>query len=515
MTYGNPSPLPPEMYPWKADSRLANLILRDCAKEATVVVGGCSTAGSRCVRTTGFRPKVKNLILVYKNGDAIDLDYLGSFFGNRWNPRARVIVCVGKIVERTALEILSYFWKRDLLNVALTVQSENRESSSENFIYNPFVPRESPAGSRGILKRLNPGDDVFPDKLTDLYNETIPISVFFHFPKSILMNFSTPREGADIEVLAALSKKLNFSVALKTAKVFAPSYTVTLSNGEKVGMIGDVLINRSVIVLSAQYMETTMGRNVEFTYPTLQTTQLVLVPKARVMPMLVRMLQPYPEEIWIAELSVVGFLLICFALMGEDNKVMKLLNLLLHHTFGKIFDRTFNRVFCISCIWWAYLMATVYQATLTKELLAPQYYKDLNTLEELYESKLPLIVGDNMMEVLNNSEVPALKNLAKRAVKHLVLDDCTRQLLRSFNVSCASDEYVVHLLSNFYKKNNAIMIHPVKEYLSRHWDVYVTKYGFPLLDKFNQHIQGLLEAGLYGKWVTDVLKKQFNKKGHD
>lgn len=496
---------------------LANLLLKDYSGEIPLLVSSPSKAllGRDKTDAVTAYPRVENLILLYEDGSRVDIESVKSRYGYRWNSRARTILWVVKTEGKTASEILAYFWKHDLLNVALLVENE-KLLKKKIFIYNPFVPVKSSSNTRGILRRLKPGDSMFPDKLNDLYNHTIRVSVFFHFPKSLLRNFTRPNAGADIEVLRTLSAKLNFNVNLITAPVFAPSYFVLLPSGERVGIIGDVLVNKSDIVLTAIYMESTIGRRVEFTYPTVQTGYCILVPKAKVMPMIRRMLSPFPRIIWTAAVIIWVSLLCCLTLMGENNKFLKVLELLFHHRLqAGDRNRTFDRVFCISCIWWAYLMGSTYQASFVKELMLPKYYKDLDTLEELEESELQLVIGKNMMGVLNNSEVPVFKNLAKRAVEHLVFNNCLKQLLTAFNLSCAVDEHISLLRSKTHVTNdNRPLIHKMKECLSLHWDVYVTKQGFPFLDKFNQHIQNLIQAGLYNKWLNDILtmeKVKFDK----
>lgn len=480
-----------------ADSGLANVIVEDCFQRNTlVVIGGTA----RTVSNRHQNSKLRNLILVYDSESSVDLAALKASFGDTWNPRARIIVCIDKVEKNKPSEILKYFWKHDLLNVALTVRSLD-SGLEETFIYNPFIPEAE------MAIKLNPNDSMFPDKLTDLNNRSIPISMYFHFPKAMLTNYTILKRGADVEVLRTLSKKLNFSIDLKTAAVFATSYTVSLPSGERVGMIGDVLVERSDAVMNARSIESTIGRRVEITYPTLQTRYCVVVPKAMVMPMMIRMLSPFPKVIWIALVGVIGLLLVGLALMNEKNKLMKISEICFHYSLVRIPERTFKRIFFISFIWWSYLMACIYQVNFVNELILPKHYKDVDTLEELYESNLPLIVGDSMMKVLNNSELSILRKLAERAIEHLVLEDCKQQLKTSLNVACAADEYVSGLLVKRYNTDDRTpLTNKVKECLSLHWDVYVVKYGFPLLDKFNFYIQSMLEAGLYNKWVEDVAE---------
>ncbi|XP_068994152.1 probable glutamate receptor [Neodiprion pinetum] len=482
-----------------ADYRLVDLIVKDCSVENVLTVSGWSKVKER---ETAVEPstKLQNLILIYDSASRIDLEIVKRVFERRWNSRAQVMIFVEVLGDKTLLQILGYFWSRDLLNVVLSVLG-----IGESYTYNPFLPGSSP-GSRGAVAKLRVGDPLFPDKLTDLHNHSIPVSVFFHFPKAVLWNFTRLKNGADIEVQRALSRKLNFTADLKTTNIYGISHVVRLPDGEHVGMMGDVLVNRSDIVFNAQNMESTRGRHLETTYPTLQTGSCVLVPKAKMMPMIVRMVRPFSKAVWTAEAGVVVMLLVCLTLAGEENKLIKVLRLLLHYAFAKIPRRLSTRVFCISCVVWAYVMACMYQVNFMKELIIPRYYRSIETLEDLDESGLPLLVGGGIVQVLNNSEVPVFRSLAKRTIEFLKMNDCIQQLIEYSNVSCGVDEYVGVLLSKVRRnRHGALAIHKAKERLSLHWDVYVAKEGFPYLEKFNLHIQSLVEAGLYRKWLQDVL----------
>lgn len=134
------------------------------------------------------------------------------------------------------------YWFAETANVILIVFNNTRQGF-DIINFNPFVPISNQ--QRGKVCAVEKDKPLFPDKFINLYGYPITISMFHKPPYVHLTDGHTEMiAGEDVEFINSLQKKMNFTLVLKSDNTTAANYGIILPNGESVGLIGDILLNR-------------------------------------------------------------------------------------------------------------------------------------------------------------------------------------------------------------------------------------------------------------------------------
>lgn len=480
---------------------LLDLIMKKYNVIAPLVVKKLRTKnGTRSIQSDSGTYTISFVLGIYDTTSDMNVTELEFVFGSMWSSRVRIVLWIFSTAERTVDEILKDFWNHNVLNVDIIVRNTSN-GSWEVFTYNPFV------GVNGSMEELE-SEELFPDKLADFHNHSIPISVFDQFPTTIMTrDYKHLKTGPDSELLFVISRKMNFSIDLKTAETESNSYETTLKNNETTGVVGDIINGRSEVVWNRQYVENSPKNFVAFTYPYHTTKTCIMVRKANQIPAMVRVVLPFPLAIWYAIFSVLGVLALFMRLAKERNIFHRVIRLLLFQNIGTIPKKNVNRVYSISWIFWSVLMAVVYQANLVKDLMMPKYYRDIDTLDELYDTGSTLHVGYNIFPLVNNSESDNIRRFVDRTKVELNFDHCINRVINREPVACTVQELLADYLptKREYRGQTGPKLYKMKEHLTNNWEAFFVKRGSPYLEKFNDIIQRLVEGGFYNFWMKITL----------
>lgn len=168
------------------------------------------------------------------------------------------------------------------------------------------------------------------------------------------------------------------------------------------------------------------------------------------------------------------------------------------------FTRSQNeRIFITSVCMFSMIFVSIYQSSLATVFIKPIYYKDINSLEQLDESGIPIVVKyvgfltdtfpenssrkdqslhDKMRLYNGTTAALALVNLTEIAT-----------ITRKVTVKLDNTEY-------FEKKQ----LHLVPECPRKYNLAYVVRKHSPFLERFNSLILDIQRYGLINKWIADI-----------
>ena len=249
----------------------SNLILGSYSKRIPLVLFQSDHRLSKFASSN--RIKLHQVIAVFESLNDINITRWKQTAKHMWNPRSQFVIWItGKIfyvnklndaqsqtgvghlsnwltrwystsaTQDSLKKLFQDFWAYNSVNVVIISFNETSEHF-EKLSFNPFVLTED--GGKGKVYSIEENEKWFPDKFTDLHGYPIKISIFQKPPMVEMQNNNTEmKSGEDVEFIEMLQSRMNFSLVLITESTSAANYGVQLPNGESVGLIGNILLNR-------------------------------------------------------------------------------------------------------------------------------------------------------------------------------------------------------------------------------------------------------------------------------
>jgi hypothetical protein len=449
-----------------------------------------------------------------------------------WNSVAQFIFILFE--RRQNVENMNWLfhvcWQNRLIDVlVIYIQNEPGSTKIDDmrvYSYNPFnqhinastVVRLSFDTLNSIMGRHN-RQFLYLNRLRDLNGYPLRVSMFDHQPKSILnlteegKVYSTG--GEDGILLSALAQHMNISPIVRI-----PNDMVDMGfrrpDGVVTGSTGDIVYRRADVSFNSRFLRYGYMIDVDFTYPHDNEGFCIVVPKARQIPQYLCLFLPFSSVLWIACGASVLFTatlwyLTEMRLMGSSSYTNALINTcavflavpLRSHTFQKQ-----GKIFFFTWMYVSMVLTTMYQSFLITSLAVPQFYKDINTLQEFDESGLKLVMFPGMKDsALLDTLNPLRFRLSKKTiVTTQQFSACLSNLIRYRDRGCAfnklSAEWAVKLKE--YYDGGVPQLHVVGECLSWYVEAYEVSKESPFLPYFNIFISRVIESGLLQKWRADV-----------
>lgn len=463
--------------------------------------------------------KIYHAVAIYRNINNVKPSELKNLLNQSWNSRAKFLIWIMEdkwpTIEKDLENALIDFWSLDCLDVVFMIK-KNNSSDYSAFTYDPFVT----LNNKGNVDEMKSTELLFPIKLNNLHQYPISVSMYQAKPTSVnLSNFTSliGARGIDVEAIRYLSTWINFTIVLKSADVSLSGYSLMLPDGTVIGPVGDIIQNRSEILGNPQIVNSVIDRDVEFLRPFGRSSMMIAVPKSDYMPGIARLFRTVDHYLTVSILVAWAFLMLCLFIIGNPDPILETFRIIIHQHCHNIRDRVSERIFLISWIIWAFILASAHQVYLMKALTDPPYYPNINTLDEFVESDLTVVLDPIVYHSLNYSDSILYRKLIDKAEVGFNFDACLKRLMISEQVACVTEQSIIDyqvltlnkkVLSK-KRRNAKTQGHIVKSPLSTFWTTLVVKKGFPYLDKFNRGYQNIIEFGLIIKWHNDITRGLF------
>jgi hypothetical protein len=455
-----------------------------------------------------------------------------------WNSRAQFILLLFGKHQYLEESISSFFrvcWQNRILDVLLIyVQNETGYSTVDDirvYSYNPFnqdnntsnIVRLSFTSFKNIMGRHN-RQFQYLDRLRDLNGYPLRVSMFEHQPKSILNVTEDGKVygigGEDGIILLALTQHMNISPIVRTPKdIVDMSYR--RPDGVVTGSTGDIVYNRADVSFNSRFLRYDYMNDVDFTYPHDNEGFCIIVPKATQIPEYLCLFLPFNCVLWIAcgisvMLTTTFWYLTEKKVKGSSSYTSALINTcavflavpLRSHIFQK-----HGRIFFFTWMYLSMVLTTLYQSFLITALVVPQFYKDINTLQEFDESGMKLVMFPGIKESALHD--PLRVRLSKKTIVTTQnFSTCLSNLMRYKDRGCAfnklSADWAVR--QKEYYVDGVPQLHVVGECLSWYVEAYEVSRESPFLPYFNVFISRAIESGLFKKWRVYVHSTATQKK---
>jgi hypothetical protein len=450
-----------------------------------------------------------------------------------WNSRAQFIFILFrayKNLEKILSLIFRICWRDQIFNVLLfDIQTETRLTTLKNisaYLYSPFsqytktttmIPLSFNSHENSVCKYNR--QSLFFDRLRDLNGYSLRVSMFDQPPKSIMKiredNKTYSIEGEDGMLLSALAKHMNITPIVTTPKDNL-DMGFRRSDGIVTGSTGDVVYNRADISFNSRFLRSDYITDVEFTYPHDKEGFCIIVSKAEKIPEYLGLVLPFSSDLWLAcaiyiIVTAAFWYVSKLKMTGTASFTHVLINTFAVFLGVPLGHRTFQKYGRAVFFTWMYssmVLTTIYRSSLITSVVTPQFYKDINTLQEFDESGLRLVMFPGIKEsALLYSLNPLRVSLNKKTIitTHN-FSTCIQNLLRYKDRGCACNKLSAQwtVRQEEYFSNGVPQLHLAQECLSWYAEAYEVRRGSPFLPYFNLVISRTIESGLFRKWRDDA-----------
>jgi hypothetical protein len=456
-----------------------------------------------------------------------------------WNPRSRfvvVVVALGEVcdIEIMVQELLKALWKWKIIDIViLTAMISDKNNDLNIYSWFPYHP---PSGICGQMMEtvlldtwVSNGTSGFLRRNTHLFQEKIPNKmsgcplrvevahfppyIIFHKSNSVFENVPT-FIGLDINMVRTISEVMDMSLEL------SPMYDKypwgRYVNGTWFGLRGGLAYDRTDIALDAWSInleDYSLFQGTE-RYFTDQVTWYV--PSARIRPRWMSIARVFARNTWIVFFfSIFVSSAVFWGLALTRSKFKS------SHRYRNIFNCFFDswavvlgvstseivyfpslRFFFISWVIYSLSVSNVFQTFFISYLVDPGLEHGINNIEELVDSELDVVLSVYLASFFDEK---LLKDRNRRTVVDTPFECLQKVTDEGSFATMLSRVYFMSAGSEFIDRGQKLNLSPFKEDVYSNHIFMLLKKGSCLLDRINDVIFRVVEAGLPDKFLKEIL----------
>ncbi|XP_068894960.1 uncharacterized protein [Tenebrio molitor] len=415
-------------------------------------------------------------------------------------------------------DILRRFWI-DYNIVNVIAQMPCSCDSHQVYIYRPFVRTNSSWGVTNIytLQEINTNFRLITNLLDNLNRAPLPIAVFprsltavrdlpkllNHNPIYKNLSWSKGFVGTDGMTLGTLAESLNFDVVV--IGDLENNFGFLHPNGTISGVLGDVAERRAVFAANSRFLANYHLDQIEFTKPNSDDVVCIAVPKAAKVPRWASIFKSFSLTTWfLISLTCIACTVFWYWMRSSETvaKASWIMFSILVGTAVKVVPNFSQSLFLIACMIFNIIIIGVIQGSLFTNFSTTMFYADINTLQELDESELPIAM---MLWHFIKPDSDLMRRLQNKTVRKS--GDSLDLVAYQRNLSvCEVKLYFEFLMKMKYVDQDGLpLLHIVNECLSTFLHINIVPKGSAFLTVFDNVITRIVESGLTIKWNNDVV----------
>jgi hypothetical protein len=427
-----------------------------------------------------------------------------------------------KVLANQMHHTLRHFWtNHNILDVI--AQAPCSCASDQIYIYRPFVKVKNSWGATQnyTAKQVQNNSHLIANTLSNLNRFPLRIALFEKSPTAIKvlpkllranpiyknLSWSKGFAGSDALLLGTIAEHLNFDPIVDKMPPF--NFGNVFPNGTITGVIAMVINKQSDFGVNCRLMSYYPVDGFAYTVPYSSDKISIAVPKAAKVPRWHSLFACFDKLSWI--LILVASVLCCvfwyfirnssFAktvwemysfLMGIPYKVVP--------STGQIFFLTSSMIFNV-------VVLGIVQGSLFKAFTTTTFYPDVDTLEDVVESGLPIMAFSWFIVRGENSSV--IKKLKERSMP--ITDDRFDLMAYQRNIAAIDRrlDLEIQIKTKYLASDGVPLLHIVSENLASLHTTSIVPSDSPYLIAFNKIIRRVFEGGLTSKWYNDVVDSMF------
>ncbi|GFG31020.1 hypothetical protein Cfor_05045 [Coptotermes formosanus] len=425
-------------------------------------------------------------------------------------------------------DLFKNLWIQHQTNKVFLFVKLFNKCQDEIWYYDPFVEgNDSERGQVYKLKFTGAIDRYFLKGVSNLRGYSLHVSMF---PSPITAieevvnnteyNSSSKYRGRDGLVLKELAKHMNF-----TPNMVRPdsNNSFEFSDGSLTGPLKYIANGDVDIAMNSVFMKVFHSVDIEYVTPVTHFGKIcVLVPRAPKIPVWMLLFRCLSVTLWTTLIGTYIVSTICWHMLTKRSFIRQshrdvhwatsltdVLNIFMPTCFAKIFSlrNQSERIFVASCMFSSIVITSAWQGALFDRLKNPIYYKDIDTLEELDESGLPIFTMEEILyDIFDRIDTPTTRQLSKRfrVTNFPHSFDLIQQLADHRNFALLLSLIEIETLLDTYPINTHLL-HCVQECPMIYFSSYMVPRGSSYLKDINTIVGRLFEGGLIRKWYYDAI----------
>ena len=333
-----------------------------------------------------------------------------------------ILLMNGRIFEIET--IFKLLWKIQIYNVIVMFEENNEVLVYTFFPFNamkcddttPFLINKIVDGNF-----LNGSENIFPDKMENLFNCPIRLSTAEHEVPFVnvakLSNDSYKLEGLDITFLNILAEKLNFKIEFTS---FAKESYI-FENGTMSGAFKVLSDGRADMTISSWYLKPNRLRFFDSTTTYSYDSLVFLVPPGAKLTPFEKLIYPFTSVVWFMVLGVflVGFVVIQILKRQKPSVKNFIFGTRVKHPILNMFSgfiggvqkvlpkRNFARFLLMSFLMYSIVVRTLYQASYFQLIKSDKTSKIVQTIDEIIRKDFKIYIMPGNDDLLVG--IPELK----------------------------------------------------------------------------------------------------------
>lgn len=392
------------------------------------------------------------------------------------------------------LQLFEWSWKEKIISIFAGTYLHTDigpTSTSERlnvFTFNPF-------GTMTVIN-VTGGSEAFDNYYL---NQNI------NFQQHTLILAHEFHDGYHEDVIGSILRVMNSSFTIKEHF----SYTTIFDNGTDI-----VPQTYAIIDSNADYLNTT---NPMYSYPVETLNMIILVPEARPYPEFSVYLRTVTEDRFFTYflITIAGIMLLLSIVRYMEQKkfiffesVADVLNLLMNDNaninYRKLSWIELFLILPLTLVGFVFVNGIIshLQSHLTRPVLEPQ----IDTVDELYKSPFPVLVWDEIWQ-------GTVRNVLENVTAHDWLDKVQinrdETELRNFNksISYVLQQRKAEAYLRVQKQLNIRGYHICQTNVNKLYLSYLLHKEFPFVERFNEILNWIRDAGLLQRWVEQRYVK--------
>lgn len=484
-----------------------------------------------------------------------------------WNPVARFVVSVTITndvynCQATAKIVLKELWSYKVLNAIVILKSPKtqtkgndagtfrniRDQNLEIYTWFPYHDQGRCLAFHDVIQfdiwlmegkgRFKNNKDLFPDKIT--YNlhkcpitaGTFPVDFVVGPYKYLDMNDSTISEspyvtydsGIEIRFIKLVAERLNVTLKFLPPPPNNEKWGNITEDGRITGLLGQIVLGKADIGFGAWPLHPKLIMVMDATKTYYRDDWLWWVPCAKKVPRWKSITVVFLPETWITVcISIISAVVVICGLVTCEplergvyqncaDCASSVWATFLGVSTPYMQRRTPTRMFLISWIWYSLVINIIFQTFLTSFLIEPGFQHQMNSIEEILNSKIKYGYNEWLDGVVRHSADALTKIILqdRMACNEGNNPPCLDWIAyhSNFSVLC-SKTLIDYLLAREYVDRNGkpLICQAGGVFFPLNYVTYMEKWN-PLLNRFNNMITRIFESGIHRHWLESGLHMQ-------
>ena len=351
--------------------------------------------------------KLSNLNFIFLNSSD-DFNKISKHFkSNFFNRNGFFLIIAQNCSNIDAENIFKVSWQSFIVNINILCRDNNTTMVKTFF---PFT--ETSCGNTTSITLNQTTDNLFPEKLNNLFGCPIKLSTFFYPPitmRESLSNGSFRFFGSEMDLAFGLANALNFTINM-TYITQLGSPGLLLDNGTATGILKRTIEGDNNMLMGFYYLTFLRTQHMSFTQSHYSIPLIIMIPFGEPLSPFEKLFRPFQNIVWIFLLLTFGSGIFVISIVNCQQKEVRnfifgdkiknpYMNLITvfvggsqHNLPKRNFARSLLMMFMLFCL----VQRSIYQSSLYLFLQSDGRNPEVATIDEMMKKHFVFYIRETL-----------------------------------------------------------------------------------------------------------------------